>query len=88
MLTDAFPLLMVAVMIYRATEGTTLRRVSERSVLRRRGGGLTAPFAVFDKPFSNHWFVRSSQLLTSVGAILNLLLWTALLGMHSVIRCC
>src|SRR5258706_11365874 len=69
MLTDAFLFVMVAVMIYRATEGTTLRRVSERLFSGVVVVALLLPFAVFDKPFSNHWFVRSSQLLNFGGAI-------------------
>jgi hypothetical protein len=81
--TDAFLFVMVAMMIYRATEGTSLRKLAERLFSGVVTVALLLPFIVFeDKWFTNHWFNRSSQLLNFGGAILNLLLWTALLGMR------
>src|SRR5258706_3628081 len=81
MVTDAFLFVMVAVMIYRATEGTPLRTLAERLFSGVVAIALLLPFVVFgDKWFTNHWFNRSSQLLNFGGAVLNLLLWTALLG--------
>ncbi|HEV8146837.1 MAG TPA: hypothetical protein VGP79_10665 [Bryobacteraceae bacterium] len=82
MVTDTFLFIMVAVMIYRATEGTPLRKLAERLFSGVVTVALLLPFVLFDKWFSNHWFNRSSQLLNFGGAILNLLLWTALLGMR------
>ena len=82
MVTDAFLFVMVAMMIYRATEGTSLRKLAERLFSGVVTVALLLPFVVFDNWFSNRWFTRSSQLLNFGGAILNLLLWTALLGMR------
>jgi hypothetical protein len=82
MVTDAFLFIMVAMMIYRATEGTSLRTLAERLFSGVVTIALLLPFVLFEKPFTNHWYVRSSQLLNFGGAILNLLLWTALLGMR------
>jgi hypothetical protein len=80
--TDAFLFVMVAVMIYRATEGTPLRKLAERLFSGVVTVALLLPFVVFEHWFSNRWYVRSSQLLNFGGALLNLLLWTALLGMR------
>ena len=81
MVTDALLFLMVIAMIYRATEGTNFRKPAERLLSGVVTLALLLPFVVFRQPyFTGHWFNGASQFLNFAAALMNLVLWTALLG--------
>jgi hypothetical protein len=79
--TDALLFLTVIAMIYRATEGTSFRKPAERLLSGVVTLALLLPFVVFPQPyFTTHWFNGASQFLNFAAALMNLVLWTALLG--------
>jgi hypothetical protein len=79
--TDALLFLIVIALIYRATEGTNFRRPAERLLSGVVILALLLPFVVFPRPYySSHWFNGASQFLNFAAAVMNLLLWTALLA--------
>jgi hypothetical protein len=79
--TDALLFLIVIAMIYRATEGTAFRKPAEKLLSGVVTLALLLPFVVFPQPyFSSHWFNGASQFLNFAAALMNLVLWTALLG--------
>jgi hypothetical protein len=78
---DLLQFLLVIVLTYHAMEGNPSRPVFGRFF------GLVVlvivlvPFLIFHRPlFSNHWFYQTSQLLNFGAGVMNLALWTALLG--------
>ena len=78
---DLLLFLMVITLTYRALEGSPLRAGMGRLL----GGvvviALVVPFLLFSaRRFSNPWFNGTSQLLNFGAAIMNLGLWTALIG--------
>jgi hypothetical protein len=78
---DLLQFLLVIALTYRAMEGNPSRPVFGRFF------GLVViimvlvPLLIFRRPlFSNHWFYQTSQLLNFGAGVMNLALWTALLG--------
>jgi len=78
---DLLLFLMVIALTYQALEGSPLRAVMGRLL-----GGvllivLIVPFVLFSsRRFGRAWFDSTSQLLNFGGALMNLGLWTALIG--------
>lgn len=73
--------LMVTSLTYLAMEGNPKRALAGRVLVGVIVLALLLPFVVFNPPrFRTHWFDHTSQLLSFGGAILNLFLWTTLLG--------
>jgi hypothetical protein len=78
---DLLLFLMVIALIYRALEGSSMRIGMGRLLGAVVVIVLTVPFVLFSaRRFSTAWFDGTSQLLNFGGAIMNLGLWTALIG--------
>jgi hypothetical protein len=78
---DLLLFLMVIALIYRALEGSPLRTSMGRLMGAVLVVVLVVPFVLFSaRRFSTPWFDGTSQLLNFGGAILNLALWTVLIG--------
>ena len=78
---DLLLFLMVIVLTYQALEGSALRKGMGRLLGAVLMIVLVVPFVVFKaRRFSSAWFDGTSQLLNFGGAIMNLGLWTALIG--------
>jgi hypothetical protein len=78
---DLLLFLMVIALIYRALEGSALRTAMGRLMGTVLVIVLVVPFVLFSaRRFSTSWFDSTSQLLNFGGAILNLALWTVLIG--------
>jgi hypothetical protein len=78
---DLLLFLMVITLTYQALEGSPLRAGMGRLLAAVVAIVLIVPFVLFSaRRFSNPWFDGTSQLLNFGGAIMNLGLWTALLG--------
>jgi hypothetical protein len=78
---DLLLFLMVIMLTYRALEGSPLRVGMGRLLGAVLILVLVVPFVVFKaRRFSNPWFDGTSQLLNFGAAIMNLGLWTALIG--------
>jgi hypothetical protein len=79
---DLFRFVLVIVLIYRASEGT--RRVSGRLLSGLVVAMMVLPFVLFHPDLHpwprGAWFNSTSQLLNFGAAIMNLMLWTALLA--------
>jgi hypothetical protein len=78
---DLLLFLMVIALIYRALEGSPLRATMGRLLAAVVAIVLVVPFVLFSaRRFSTSWFDGTSQLLNFGALILNLGLWTALIG--------
>src|SRR5579872_2843359 len=78
---DLLLFLMVITLIYRALESSPLRAGMGRLLGAVVVIVLTVPFVLFHaRRFSTPWFDGTSQLLNFGAAIMNLGLWTALIG--------
>jgi hypothetical protein len=78
---DLLLFLMVIVLTYRALESSPLRAGMGRLLGAIVVIVVTVPFVLFSaRRFSTPWFDGTSQLLNFGGAIMNLGLWTALIG--------
>ena len=78
---DLLLFLMVITLTYRALEGSPLRKGMGRLLGAVLAIMLVVPFVLFKaRRFSSVWFDGTSQLLNFGGAIMNLGLWTALIG--------
>jgi hypothetical protein len=78
---DILLFLMVITLIYRAVEGSSVRTAMGRILGVVIVAVLTVPFVLFSaRRFSTAWFDGTSQLLNFGAAIMNLGLWTALIG--------
>jgi hypothetical protein len=78
---DLLLFLMVIALTYQALEGSPLRTGMGRLLGAVLVLVLVVPFVVFSaRRFSNPWFDGTSQLLNFGAAIMNLGLWTALIG--------
>jgi hypothetical protein len=78
---DLLLFLMVITLIYRAVEGSPVRVAMGRLLGAVVAVVLVVPFIVFTaRRFSTTWFDGTSQLLNFGAAIMNLGLWTALIG--------
>jgi len=81
MTLDLLLFLMVIALTYRALEGSPLRAGMGRLLGAVVIIVLIVPFVLFSaRRFSSAWFDGTSQLLNFGGAIMNLGLWTALIG--------
>src|ERR1051325_10197245 len=81
LITDSLLFFIVIALIYRATEGTAFRKPAEKLLSGVVALALLLPFIVFPRPYyTTHWFNGASQFLNFAAAVMNLLLWTALLG--------
>ena len=81
MTLDLLLFLMVIALIYRALEGSSMRVGMGRLLGVVFVVVLTVPFVLFSaRRFSTAWFDGTSQLLNFGGAIMNLGLWTVLIG--------
>lgn len=80
-IVDLLLFLMVIVMTYQAMGENPLRAKVGRILAVVAIGALCLPFILFRGPiFGLRWFYETSQMLNFGGAIMNLALWTALLG--------
>ena len=78
---DLLLFLMVILLVYRALEGSPLRAMMGRLLAAVVLIALVVPFILFSaRRFSTAWFNGTSQLLNFGAALLNLGLWTALVG--------
>ncbi|HYV61942.1 MAG TPA: hypothetical protein VE958_04680 [Bryobacteraceae bacterium] len=78
---DLLLFLMVITLIYRAVEGSSVRTAMGRLLGAIVVLVLVVPFVLFSaRRFSTTWFDGTSQLLNFGAAIMNLGLWTALIG--------
>jgi len=78
---DLLLFLMVIALTFRALEGSALRTGMGRLLGAVVVVVLIVPFVLFSaRRFSDPWFDGTSQLLNFGGAIMNLGLWTALIG--------
>jgi hypothetical protein len=78
---DLVLFLMVIAMTYRALEGSPLRTGLGRLLAAVVAFVLVAPFILFSaRRFGTGWYNSTSQLLNFGAAIMNLGLWTALIG--------
>jgi hypothetical protein len=78
---DLVLFLMVITLIYRAVEGSPVRIAMGRLLGAVVAVVLVVPFILFSaRRFSTAWFDGTSQLLNFGAAIMNLGLWTALIG--------
>ena len=80
MTLDLLLFLMVIMLTYRALEGSSMRVGMGRLLGAVVGLVLVVPFVLFTRRFSMVWFYSTSQLLNFGAAIMNLGLWTALIG--------
>jgi hypothetical protein len=80
-IVDLLLFLMVIVMTYQAMGENPLRAKIGRLLGIVVAGVVLLPFVLFRGPiFGLRWFYETSQMLNFGGAIMNLALWTALLG--------
>ena len=80
-LLDLLLFLMMTVLTFRATEGSPFRPMAGKLLAVVFCAALVLPFVVLNPPwFRVRWFNGTSQLLNFAGAIMNLALWTALIG--------
>ena len=81
---DLLLFLTVIVLTYQATEGTPLRAAAGKLLGGVALAAVILPFALFHPTFTpwpkGSWFNSADQLLNFGGAIMNLALWTALIG--------
>ncbi len=78
---DLLLFLMVITLIYRAVEGSPVRIAMGRLLGAVVAIVLVVPFVLFSaRRFSTAWFDGTSQMLNFGAAIMNLGLWTALIG--------
>lgn len=78
---DLLLFLMVILLTYQATEGSVLRGPVGKMLLVVVMIAMALPFVFGSRPyFTNRWFDFASQILNFGGAVMNLGLWTALIG--------
>ncbi len=78
---DLLQFLLVIALTYRAMEGNPARPAFGRFFAGVVVVMVLVPFLIFHHPlFSNRWFYQTSQLLNFGAGVMNLALWTALLG--------
>jgi hypothetical protein len=78
---DLLLFLMVILLTYRATEGSPLRAAAGKLLTGVVVIAVALPFVLGSQPyFSLRWFRLTAQILNFAGAIMNLALWTALIG--------
>jgi hypothetical protein len=80
LILDFLLFLMVITMTNKALEGSPLHGATTRMLWGVVAVAILVPFVVFHPLFTSLWFMHATQLLSLGAAVLNLLLWTALLG--------
>jgi hypothetical protein len=80
-LLDLLLFLLVIVLTFQATEGSPIRPAVGKLLAVVVCLALVLPFVILHPPlFKVRWFNGTSQMLNFGGAIMNLALWTALIG--------
>ncbi len=78
---DLLLFLMVILLTYRATEGSPIRAAVGKLLIIVVLVAAALPFLIASRPyFSLRWFRMTAQILNFGGAVMNLGLWTALIG--------
>ncbi len=78
---DLLLFMMVILLTYQATEGSALRGAVGKMLFVVLLVAVALPFALGSRPyFTTRWFLFASQILNFGGAVMNLGLWTALIG--------
>jgi hypothetical protein len=78
---DLLRFVMLIVLTYQAAEGSPIRKGIGKVLMGVLAAGVVLPFLIgFRSLFSQHWFNMTSQYLNFAGVIMNLGLWTALIG--------
>ena len=78
---DLLLFLMVILLTYRATEGSPIRGAIGKLLIIVVVAAVGLPFLIASRPlFSPRWFRMTAQILNFGGAVMNLGLWTALIG--------
>jgi hypothetical protein len=78
---DLLLFLMVILLTSQATEGSALRAPVRKMLIAVLLMAIGLPFAIGSRPyFTARWFTFASQILNFGGALMNLGLWTALIG--------
>lgn len=78
---DLLLFLMVILLTFQATKGSILRRAVSKMLFLVVVVAIALPFVIGSRPyFSPRWFRFTGQILNFGGAIMNLALWTALIG--------
>jgi hypothetical protein len=78
---DLLLFLMVIILTFQATEGSVLRGAVSKMLFLVVLIAIGLPFALGSRPyFTTRWFTFASQILNFGGAVMNLGLWTALIG--------
>lgn len=77
---DFLLFLMVITLTYRVVAGNPLLRQFARMLFVVAAAAIVLPFILFHPLFQFGWFRHTSQLLSFGAALMNLLLWTAIIG--------
>jgi hypothetical protein len=77
---DFLLFLMVITLTYRVVAGNPLLRPFARMLFVVAAAAIVLPFILFHPLFQFGWFRHTSQLLSFGAALMNLLLWTAIIG--------
>ncbi len=78
---DMLLFVMLIVLTYQVSEGSSVRKEIGRVLTGVLVAGVALPFLIgFRSLFSQHWFNMTSQYLNFAGMVMNLGLWTALIG--------
>ncbi len=77
---DFLLFLMVITLTYRVVAGNPLLRPFARMLFLVAAAAIVLPFILFHPLFQFGWFRHTSQLLSFGAALMNLLLWTAIIG--------
>jgi len=77
---DLLLFLAIITMTYAVLEGSPLKPAMGKALGVVVAAALLLPFALFSNPFSSYWFNHTSQMLSFGAAIMDLVLWTAILS--------
>jgi hypothetical protein len=79
-LHDLMLFLLVMTLTYKTLEGSPMRPATGRLLKIIAVAAVALPFVIYHPYFNSRWFRHTSQLLSLGAAIMNLLLWTAIIG--------
>lgn len=79
LVVDLLLFLMVIGLTLKAMDGSALRGKFKQALFVVTAAALILPLVIFPARFTTRWFYSTSQLLNFGGAVLNLVLWGALL---------
>ena len=77
---DLMLFLLVVTLTYKTLEGSPMRPATGRLLTIVGAAAAALPFVLFHPLFTARWFGHASQLLSLGAAVMNLLLWTAIIG--------